>query len=281
MEKEMIRFEKFNLPIKLHHLYMEQGGAYRGMHAHLAVEVVWVKSGSLCCQVNEETVWVQPGEVLLINSNTGHRLSAQKAEIYYLHVDVGLLEEKPDAEEMSALVAFISYTRARPWLLLKENREILSILQKINEKYDEEAESARWYMKAYLYELLAFMYAQSFITPITVDKEQIKKIEPVVRYVNANFKSALTLAEICGAAKYSTYTVCHTFKAVTGGGVFEYIQFLRVCYAVSKLRDPKNSILDIAVDCGFSSASYFNRVFKNFYGCSPSVYRKRLPKTGI
>jgi len=174
------------------------------------------------------------------------------------------------------LYAFISHTKAKPYLIFKDNNEITALLQKINTKYYEEPKESRWYVKAYLYELVAFMYSQSFITGLTLSGEQIKKIEQVVRFIDANFKLPITLEDICSAAKYNKYTVCHTFKSVTGATIFDYINFLRVQSAVEKLRQKNNSVLEIATECGFSSATYFNRVFKNIIGCSPSVYRKLL-----
>ena len=53
---------------------------------------------------------------------------------------------------------------------------------------------------------------------------------------------------------------------------------LILLYVLDKMEIPltENSILEIAIDCGFSSATYFNRVFRNFFGCAPSVYRKFL-----
>ncbi|MBR3978213.1 MAG: helix-turn-helix transcriptional regulator [Oscillospiraceae bacterium] len=278
MEKEIICFEKLNLPIKIHQFYMETGMNYRGMHSHTAVEIVEVKSGILYCFVNDDIIEVNPKQIIFVNSNTGHRLYSENAEITYLQIDVNLLEPNMNDDNDSTLNAFISRIHAKPYLLLNDNKDITELLNKLSIKYYDQAQESRWYIKAYLYELVAFMYSQSFITPLTIPKEQIKKIEQVVHYVNTNFKSPITLDDICIAAKYNKYTICHTFKAVTGSTIFDYINFLRVHYAVEKLRETGNSILDIATECGFASATYFNRVFKSFFGCSPSGYRKRLPK---
>ncbi len=276
MEKEIIVFEKFSPPIKLRRLNMCQGGSYRGMHSHVAIEVVVVKSGVLDCCIGDTTVKIYPEGIILINSNVGHRLSSENAEITYLHIDVNLLEETVNDDHFSMLNAFVSHIHAKPYLLLSDNQDVTTLLDKINARYYEETKERRWYIKAYLYELVAFMYSQSFITPLTISKEQIKKIEQVVHYIDANFKSPVTLDDICLAAKYNRYTICHTFKAVTGSTIFDYINFLRVHYAVEKLRETGSSILEIATECGFSSATYFHRVFKSFFGCSPSVYRKLL-----
>lgn len=281
MEKEIIRFENFNLPIKIRHLHMTQNSNYRGMHSHMTVEIVEVKTGILNCFVNDNVIEVHPKQTIFINSNTGHKLYSENAEILYYQVDISLLQEGISNDKLSKLYSFISRTRVRPYLILNDNTEITNLLNKINTKYFNDSQENRWYIKGYLYELIAFMYSQAFIVPLVISEEQYKKIEQVVEFIDANFKLPITLEKIGSLVKYNKYTICHSFKAVTGSTIFEYINFLRVHYAVEKLKETENSILEIATDCGFSSATYFNKVFKRFFGCSPSVYRKLISKNII
>ena len=281
MEKEIICFENFNLPMKIHHLHMKASNNYRGMHSHMAVEIVQVKSGILNCCVNDDIITVYPKQIIFINSNTGHKLYSENAEVFYYQVDISLLQENINDAKLLKLHSFISNTRVKSYLIFNDNDEITELLNRINIKYYENSKESYWYEKAYLYELVAFMYSQGFIIPLTISEEQFKKIEQVVHYIDTNFKSPITLEEISSLVKYNKYTICHTFKAVTGSTIFEYINFSRVHYAVEKLKETENSILEIATECGFSSATYFNRVFKSFFGCSPSVYKKLLSENTI
>lgn len=276
VEKEIIRFKKFDLPISIRRLHLKDGGSYRGLHSHKAIEIVEVKRGILNCHIQEEIIPVHPKEIIFINSNIGHRLSSEDAEISYMHFDASLLQDLPLDGQYPMLQAFISHTKAEPYSVYEDNGEIAELLNKINHKYDAAGNESSWYLKAYLYELVAFMYSRRFIFQQTIPGERIKKIKPIVHYIDSNFKSHITLEDICGAVQYNKYTICHTFKSVTGSTIFEYINFLRVHCAAEMLRKPQNAISDIAASCGFSSDTYFNRVFKSFFGCSPSVYRKQL-----
>lgn len=281
MEKENIRFEQHKYPVILLHLRMSEGQIYRGMHSHTAIEIVLVKSGVLHCYVNDDVIEVHPGQVIFINSNQIHRLSSKNAELMYLYIDTGLLEGYTNHDAFSKLYTFISRTLANPYFIPNDNAEITQLFHKIDSKYNDDAKENSWYIKAYFYELVAYMYSQSFITPLTMRKEQIKNIEPIVCFINANFQSPITLDDICVATKYNKFSICHTFKRVTGSTIFDYINFLRAYHAAEKLKESRNSILQIATECGFSSATYFNRVFKSYFGCSPSVYRKLLRKSII
>jgi AraC-like DNA-binding protein len=65
------------------------------------------------------------------------------------------------------------------------------------------------------------------------------------------------------------------FREVTGLTPNEFIVRLRLQYAGHMLQSTLNSITDIALTCGFGSASYFNKVFKEFHHMTPREYRKR------
>ena len=276
MEKEIIFFERFNLPIKICHLNMTDNDNYRGMHSHMAVEIVEVKNGILNCCINDDVIAVYPKQIVFINSNTGHRLYSENAEVLYYQIDINLLQENIGDDKLLNFHSFILHTQAKPYSIFNDNNEIAEILDKIRIKYYEDSKESYWYEKAYIYEFIAFMYSQGLMLPFMIPKEQMKKIQEVVRYIDANFRASITLQEISSSVKYNKYTICHAFKEVTGLTIFDYINFSRVHYAVEKLKENKSSILEIATECGFSSPTYFNRVFKRFYGCSPSVYRKLL-----
>ncbi len=278
MEKEIIPFEEKEIPLHIHCLVMQSGGSYRGMHAHVAVEVILVHRGELRCTMADGTVTVGADQILMVNSNVGHKLTADWAEITYLQMGSALFREAADPP-FSALQAFVSHNKAKAYALFTANSALKEIFDKIMQRYAENQPHSRRYLKAYLYELVAFMYESGFITVASLSAKNLKKIEAAVVYIDARFKTQITLEELCKAANYNKYALCHTFKEVTGATVFEYVNYLRIYHAAEKLKQKHSTILEIATECGFSSAGYFYRVFNSVMGCSPSVYRKLLTQS--
>lgn len=276
MKKDFVKFERVGLFVRIKELCMRKGELYRGMHLHSTIEVVEVKKGSICCCIGEKEIHVNANETILINSNVVHKLISEYADIVYTHVELSYYENTEFNHEFIALYHFISSSKAKVYMVFSNDKELSDILGKIKKQYYRTEESSRWYLRGYIYELIAFMHEHSFIMPVAVFAEEIKKIETIVRYIDANFKSPIALEDICNAVPYSKYTVCHNFKAVTGATVFEYINFLRISHAISKLKKTNDTISEIASCCGFSSITYFNRVFKNIIGCTPSVYRRNV-----
>ncbi len=55
----------------------------------------------------------------------------------------------------------------------------------------------------------------------------------------------------------------------------EYINKIRLKYAVNELTSTQKAVIDIAYDAGFNNLAYFYRLFKRLYQQSPLVYRRR------
>ena len=53
----------------------------------------------------------------------------------------------------------------------------------------------------------------------------------------------------------------------------DYLRRRRLAFALREVRDSERSLLDIALDYGFSSHEAFTRAFKDAYGVTPSAYR--------
>lgn len=63
-------------------------------------------------------------------------------------------------------------------------------------------------------------------------------------------------------------------KAITGMNTAAYIKQSRLAHAQILLKDSEKSIGDIVLMCGFESASYFTKLFKEKFGMTPSEYKK-------
>ncbi|MGL4264254.1 MAG: helix-turn-helix domain-containing protein [Afipia sp.] len=87
---------------------------------------------------------------------------------------------------------------------------------------------------------------------------------------------ALCLADIAAHQGISQSYVRKLFAA-EGTRFTAYVLETRLEYVSRMLLDPDartHSISAIALKCGFNDISYFNRVFRKHYGCTPSGLRR-------
>ena len=83
----------------------------------------------------------------------------------------------------------------------------------------------------------------------------------------------LCINDISDTFNLSSVTVSKLIREKTGMYFKRYLTQARLEMAKDLLASGKGSVQDIAQQCGFSSASYFIRVFKNETGATPLQYR--------
>ena len=100
-------------------------------------------------------------------------------------------------------------------------------------------------------------------------------IERSIRYIKENLSSELTLGQLAEQASFSPIYFHNLFKASTGKTTHEYIEEQRIKKAMQLLITTDMTLTKICYECGFSSQSYFNYVFKRKTGFTPRTYAKQ------
>ena len=99
----------------------------------------------------------------------------------------------------------------------------------------------------------------------------IDKIDACIRSKNSE---ALTLSALAQEFGYSEYHFSRKFRELSGIQLRDYLRYRKLALAAKRVRDSGDSLLDIALDNGFSSHEAFTRAFKEAYGITPSEYRQ-------
>ena len=73
---------------------------------------------------------------------------------------------------------------------------------------------------------------------------------------------------------YDQSYMCRVFKQYMGVTMTEYLNSLRLQYAYNQLKLTNRTVLSICQETGFSSISYFNKLFKKEFGKTPKSCRK-------
>ncbi|NLG36923.1 MAG: helix-turn-helix transcriptional regulator [Clostridiales bacterium] len=102
------------------------------------------------------------------------------------------------------------------------------------------------------------------------DEESVKK---AIAYIADNYQNRISLFEIADETHYSPYHFLRIFKRHTGRTPFGFLLDLKIGKAKEMLRKTDCTISQICDLCGFSSLSYFSRVFREKTGLSPSQFR--------
>ncbi|WP_392530594.1 helix-turn-helix domain-containing protein [Nostoc sp. C117] len=101
-----------------------------------------------------------------------------------------------------------------------------------------------------------------------------QKLKEVVDYIHNHLEQNLTLDELAETVQLSPHHFCRLFKQSTGFSPHQYVIVSRVERAKQLLLQRKMAIAEVAIACGFSHQSHFNRHFKRLLGVTPKAFRK-------
>lgn len=109
-------------------------------------------------------------------------------------------------------------------------------------------------------------------------REWYKQIQTIIDEIDMCIKKhddeTLMLKQLSGKLGYSEFYLSRKFKEISGMTFREYLRYRRLAFALKEIRDTEKSILEIALNYGFSSHEAFTRAFKAAYGITPSEYRQ-------
>lgn len=94
----------------------------------------------------------------------------------------------------------------------------------------------------------------------------------VLAYIDSHVEENPTVADIAAIAGYSAFHFNRLFAARMGAPVMEYMRTRRLHHAAVHVVQGER-VLDIALQCGFSSHEGFTRAFKRLFGTSPQRFR--------
>jgi len=92
-------------------------------------------------------------------------------------------------------------------------------------------------------------------------------------YVRARLDERLTLEGIAASAGFSPYHFHRIFRVAFGENLNAYVVRHRMQRAAHELRNSDRSVIEIALSCGYESASAFGRAFLRAFKVTPSAYR--------
>lgn len=109
---------------------------------------------------------------------------------------------------------------------------------------------------------------------LTALMEPYARPEQTVRqYMEVHYSEPLTLEDIAAQVHMSKYALCHYYTRTQGMTVMEQLKQIRIAKAKQLLRFSFCGVAEIGRMCGYESASYFGKQFREETGCTPREYR--------
>jgi len=102
-----------------------------------------------------------------------------------------------------------------------------------------------------------------------------KRVQPALAFAAAHLDGDVSLDALAGQTGLSRFHLHRVFSTTAGETPKQYTLRLRLGRAAVMLLTGEESVLDIALSCGFQSHEAFCRAFRRRFGMAPSTYRER------
>ena len=263
------------------------------MHIHNDIEFLYVTNGNLSCKTgNGQDKILGKGDIAIFNGDFPHETLASRNAVYYsinFPLEFYMLKLEPDTVFLPFLY------KISDCLYLNESQEtgsqlisqIISLHKLCSAVYTQSPDKPNIiipqspppghleYLFAEIFRLIGFLKRINFIRSIGHSHNKaFERLLPALQYISENIKEPISLIAVAKAANLAPSYLCRLFKKVLGYTIVEYVNFLRLSEAQKTVISTDKSITQIAMEFGFSSATYFIRLFKKQFLVTPNAYRQ-------
>ena len=105
-------------------------------------------------------------------------------------------------------------------------------------------------------------------------------VQIIKEYLDKNYNTNIKISMFADKYFFSKEYLSKLFKSRYGCGIYTYVQGIRMQRAKALLMNPDIKIQSISQRLGYTDNNYFSKAFKNYYGISPTQFRKENSGSG-
>ncbi len=245
----------------------------REQHYHQNLDMLYVLEGSVDVVIDDKTYYLQPEDMILINSNKRHKFenSGNLLAIRFA-IDYYLLSQTVGTTQMLFLCNSAADKNSAYDKLRHQMKEIVRY-------YYSQGQHDNCYLQALYYEMLHILIANFMVKTDearilfdnNAEKERISEIQS---YIQGHYQAAISLNDLADQMFLTPAYLSKYIKKKFGMTFVDYLNNIRLFHAVDELIYTNKSLTHIAMDNGFSTSAAFNKSFKKVFNVSPGEYRK-------
>jgi AraC-like DNA-binding protein len=253
--------------------YVKHKGKGRGFqgtaHAHDqgTCEIIYADYGTINLTVGERAVTLRHGECVIIGKGVTHSFKSDEAAPFDF-MNILFRGAPPESILNKSLTA---------------GRECAALFDKLKDESVSEMPMGPEIMACYLTELIIKLARQSTgATPVNPAGPAYREnwnsatVSKAMSVIAGNYRTELTLAKLSKSVSVSASHLCALLRRETGENFSSILHKHRVSAAKHLLREGVMSIPEIAAAVGYSSVSFFFKIFKRVTGMTPKAYALSL-----
>lgn len=237
------------------------------LHWHHALEISLVLDGEINYIADGKHHFASAGDFVFINSGSIH-----------------LVQNTSSTKEIQVLVILIP------------DSFIHELVPNVSDPYFDISKnsSVQKIVATYLYQISTYLQKPLPFQELLIRKELISIIyqlfskcyeanhvlssdnllsKQIMEYVNIHYAEDISVEKISSLFNLQKNYFCRCFKKETGMTFHQYLCRVRLVSALSLMTSENRSVLECALECGFSSEKILIDWCKKIFGCTPLQYK--------
>jgi AraC-like DNA-binding protein len=237
-------------------------------HTHTFWEILFLCKGSLMNTLNKEQREMHKYDVALIQPTSIHKmkpLTDTKVEYYNITIEASFFEEFCNRIYEGLIDELSSATNLCITLSAHRHKKLMDLISFASSTTNKE-NAAKYYNIVLSYLLPEF---------IPFDETQtLSVVEKALKMMSNPSYMSLTIKDIAKDLGYTPEHLTRLFKKENAGSPSQVFLGLKMSHAKLLLMQTDLSVAEIAKTIGMESLPHFYRIFKKFFGTTPSAIRR-------
>lgn len=253
-------------------------------HWHSLFEIDFINEGEIDFMSTSKIFHMKKGDAVFINSGVMHayeNTSEREASLTAILFDMNYLSGMNSLIESKYIYPIMRCGSLDTFLISPDTLDGVKIMERVlsavelmeKEPYGYEIKLKNIMNDFWLHLIDVTTELRSNSSEkISSDASHIKAL---IRFIQENYSEKITLKDIAKSSNISERECNRCFQRSINTSPINYLNDFRVRRAAQLLFSSDMTVIEIGEECGFSSSSYFGKMFKEKMGCTPSEYRNR------
>lgn len=257
-------------------------------HHHEYIEMIYVYSGECHQIVNGISIIMKKGEVCLLDTNVLHSIESTSEDDIIInclmskkYLDDILLDRLSGNDLISSFFIRALYRNNdfNEYILFNssESEKLPKLMEAVLCEYFDKSlcsdEVINSYMIIIFSELLRIF--ENKTNSQSRDLLKNGSITDIVLYIQNNCKDA-TLTSVAEHFHFHPNYLSATIKKYTSNNFTFVLQEAKLKKASFLLKNSDIPVIEVANNVGYENTNFFYKIFKKYYACNPTEYRKNF-----
>lgn len=258
----------------------EYGEGVDYLHFHNLMEIGICRDGTGDLVLDKDVERFGSGMISVIPRNYPHTTNSDRGTLScweYLFLDPGTLLREHFGENIVTRRRFLDLLGRDAVFGSFDEYPVLArvtdlILNEMKTKADFYVDRVRGLLMTLLFEIARIMKTSD--EPEVTIRTGVGQIQEALKYVDRHYAEPIRIETLARECHISETHFRRLFSEYIDMTPIEYLNMVRVLRACEMLRSSNESMSSVALNCGFSTVSTFDRNFKQVIGVTPYQWKK-------